>query len=266
MSPFLEPSENTERKTFEKTRFLNLTLGEHTVRCLSKYQTHIHYIPFHKSSITCLGEECPICANNKKIIMEHPKDFKEITGWLPRQPRHYFNVVDRTLVKVCPNCQEENKRGINGQFPAACVGCNTFLPADTPIHPSDKVKVLSISETNKERLRMAELSNLDQEGNVISLDKSDLIVRAAIINGKKDISLLTTKNTDVVTVPEEFWYDLKNVTITLTPEEVIDHLKGVTLKDIFTARRAEVSVAKEEKLAEEVNVNIQEKIKALIGE
>lgn len=263
MSPF-NTNTYSESKPFEKTRFLQTSLGQHTIRILNFKEMFTHYLPMTNSSVACLAEECPICHDNKKLMAEHPEDFRKTPGWLPRQLKHYMNVLDRTLVKICPNCQAENKRGVSGQFSATCVECNTFLPQDLKPIPSDKVKVLSISDTNAQRLNTQEASNLDKDGNSIPFTSCDVIVTVSMLKDKKDISLSVTRDTDVVTVPAEFLYDLSKVLIRLTPQEMRDHLKGVSLKDIFTARRIVTTTSTEENSVAEANEDIKKKIEALL--
>src|SRR5512139_2741164 len=100
----------SERKTFDKVRFLNFEYGQHKVRLIEGPRViYTHYVP-NRGTFKCLGRDCPVCANNDKIKMEHPDDAYGMPGYYPSQRRHYGNVLDRTMVKVCPACGAEAKK------------------------------------------------------------------------------------------------------------------------------------------------------------
>jgi hypothetical protein len=90
--------------------------------------------------------------------------------------------------------------------------------------------------------------------------------------GKKvSTPIPATSNNDVVTVAKEDLLN-KDVTIKLIPAETRDFLKGVSLKDIFTARKStetplteEPTVVATQKDTESIN-DIEAKIKAMYGE
>jgi hypothetical protein len=252
-------------KTFEKTRFLAFTPGKHIVRILGQPLTqYIHFVPFSKATLACLGDDCPICKNNRKLMIESPEDYSKQSGFLYKQRRHLMNILDRTPVKVCPQCQNENKRGITGKFSANCWSCNTFI-TEVPVINSNKVKVATISETNAARLNNKMMSNLDENENPIPLNEIDVIFESAIVNNKKDIAPSLSENRDKVEVPEDALYDLSKITIKLTSDEIINHLKGVSLKDIFAARKSTAN----EKITEDaikVRVDVQKKIDELFGQ
>jgi hypothetical protein len=197
-------------------------------------------------------------------MIEFPEDYSKQSGFLYKQRRHLMNVLDRTPVKVCPQCQNENKRGVTGKFNTTCWSCNTFI-TEVPVTTSGKVKVATISETNASRLNNKMMSNLDENENPIPLTDIDVVFESAIVNSKKDIAPSLSENRDKVEVPVESLYDLEKVTIKLTSDEITNHLKGVSLKDIFAARKT----GTDDKVAEEatkVSVDVQKKIDELFGD
>lgn len=248
---------NTEKKTFNKPNFLSFDYGNHLVRILGKpFQTYIHWIPRAKLAVKCLDEECPICKMNKQIILENPDNFRNVTGYLPRSSRHYFNLLDKTPVKVCPQCQTETKRGLNNQFPPTCMECGTFI-TDVKETPSGKVKVTNVSETTATELGAFHSSILDSNGDKLGLNNFDIMFMVTKVGDKKKISPIPlATNTDKVEIDAEFLYDLEKTVLTLTPDEIINLLKGVSLKDIFVARKG--SDTNTEKLEESVTKTSEE--------
>jgi hypothetical protein len=252
-----------EKTLYPKINFMKFDYGQHLLRVIGKpVALYSHYLRSSNLSIKCLGDDCPICQNNKKIFLEHPNDFREVKGYVPRQYRHYFNGLDRTLVKVCPNCQAENKRNSSGQFPPTCTSCNAMI---TSIKESqaNKVKLVNISDTNAKMLAVQAQSVLDTEGNILPLDSYDIMF--TIIPGERKVILPQTvpANNDKVEVPEDALYDLNRAVIILEPEEIISLLKGVALRDIFAARSTSKEEVEVEKAIEELDEQIEEKIKEL---
>jgi hypothetical protein len=261
---------NPDEKKFEKTPFLVFDFGQHVIRILGKPKVHfLHFLPRQKMMVSCLGPDCPICANNKQIIFEHKENFRDIPGYMGRQTRHYFNVLDRTAVKVCPQCETEAKRGPNGQFPAACPECNTYLTGEKE-RPSNKVKVASISETNADLLNQYAIG---ENGEELILNDFDIMFYVTKSGQKKVITPSPVKdNNDKVDIPEDQLFDLDNVVIRLNPTEMVEAVKGVSFKDIFAARRVSTPVVAGdddlsalEAKAEQVSADIDEKINKLFS-
>lgn len=255
-----------ETRTFDRTRFLNLDYGQHLVRFLGVPElVYTHFIRGSNVTVKCLGDDCPICVNNKKIISERPDDFRSATNYFPKSPRHYINVLDRTPVKVCPKCQEENKQDLAKKFSAVCHSCETFITDVEPIS-SNKVKVLNLSNTSAELVNSFNTSILDESGNPLGVHNFDVLFMVTKAGNKKTVTPIPVgENRDKVEVPEDALYDLSKVVITLTSDEVVNVLKGISLRDIFLARRGE----QEEKLvgdAKVLNEEVQLKIKQLFGE
>jgi len=246
---FFDVTQREERTKFRKTEFLYFDIGQHIVRILdAPLKVYTHYLPAMRITVKCLGEECPVCHNNRKIFLENPKNYRDIPGYNSRSPRHLFNVLDRTLVKTCPKCQFEVKRGGDFQFPSACPKCSTFVTDYTP-HPSDKVKVASVSDTVASQINMFEQSMLDASGDPLPVTSYDFMFLVTKMDRKVTVPSPLIQNNDVVNVPEDAKFDLEKATLKLEADEINELLRGVSLRDIFAARRVDSAV--EEKLDEE---------------
>lgn len=239
--PFNIP-EQKERKTYTKTTFLRLDPGTHLVRFLESpdnaLMVQTHFV-LGKFTLQCIGDDCPICASNKKMIFDHPDDFREQRGYSPKVTNYLINVMDRTVAKVCPQCGEEVKvmPGKNVYSPT-CPGCGTFVTEVKPL-PLNKVKLLKFGVQLATQLNTIEKSTCDPEGNPLGLMTFDM---ALAVEGSQKKKITTpipvTNNKDVFTIPAEMLQDKANAMIRLERGEIMDFLRGTSLKDIFTARRA----------------------------
>ena len=83
----------TEKKSFQRTVFLSLDLGQHIIRFLQPsseaYKTYIHFLQNTKISIKCLGDDCPICENNRRLYLQNPKNAGKIAGYVTRSTRYF---------------------------------------------------------------------------------------------------------------------------------------------------------------------------------
>jgi hypothetical protein len=256
-----EKKERTESK-YRKTDYLKLDEGEHTVRVLDTRETkhYTHYVGF--AYVKCLDDECPICQNNKRILFDHPEDFREVKGWNPRRDRYYINVIDKTPTKVCSKCATEATVSS-----AACPACGTVLGDAAPLN---KVKVLTGSRRLFEDLKVLYKTVRDEGDNIVDIRLYDWIL---VTRGKK---------TDKVTSPSPRYYpnkavlpefnpedlfDLSRCAIELNPTEMLDLFNGASLKDIFTMRRASkqedtTTIETSEDISEEISASIDDIFKA----
>ena len=226
---------STSNKTFSKTQFMSFEPGQHRVRLLgNSRRVFTHYTK--SGTIECLGSDCPICQRNK-IIAASTETPEKVPGYNRASLRYYFNVLDRTLVKVCPQCQAENKKGVI-DFTPTCKSCGAPIVDVTPT-PSNKVKVINISKTNAERLVAMQSSKLGTDKEPIGLENFDILFNV-LLRGKNQKDILPEADltaTDVVEVPDDALYDLDNIVIKLDPDEIESFSSGVSLKDIFAARK-----------------------------
>jgi|WetSurSiteA1Bulk_404760.scaffolds.fasta_scaffold06475_4 hypothetical protein len=251
-------TETKEGKTFNKVPYLRLTAGQHTIRILDKVVEPVdtHFI-MGKMTVKCLEDECPICDNNKRILMENKETFRDVPGWAPKSKRWVLNILDRSLVKICPNkdcaCPVK-KQGEN--FPPQCPECGAFLNA-VQIEQYNKVQIMSCGVTLAEQLNQIEASVQDEAGNVLGWTSYDINLIVTGSGRKKVVTPIPTRHDDVVEIPADQLADTSQATLSLNADEIIDLLKGVSLKDIFTARKSgkldEVTEEAVSEISEEVN-------------
>lgn len=219
---------------FRKTEFLKLTEGEKKIRILDKMEVkfYTHYIGF--SYVKCLGDECPICQNNKKILYEHPEDYRDVKGWNPRRDRYYINVLDKTMTKVCSKCGTEAVPTLE-----MCPACGGVLNAAVP---SNKVKVLTGSRNFFEDLKVLSNSVRDEQDARVDIRSYDWVLVTRGKGREKTTSPSPRYSPTTSSLEVELWgqelYDLSKAVIELSPEEMLDVFNGAPLKDIFTLRRA----------------------------
>ncbi len=258
------------KKSFTKAEFLNLTPGTHIVRFLEPtddaemVESHFVVTPATRFSVVCLGQdECPICKSNRRIIQEHPKDFRTQPGYFSKSDRYTINVLDRTPVKICPQCQNEVKK-IGSTFPATCPSCSTLI-ASVEVHPLNKVKLMQLSKTLATQINSIENATLGPTGDPLGLVNYDVVFSVTTNGDKKTVTPIpATSNNDVVEVPKDAFLDKAQGALRMDVDEIMDALKGVSLKDIFAARKATTSI---ESKAEIIDIDIEAKInKELFGE
>lgn len=216
---------------FKKNEFIKLPKGTNTIRILDDdYVTHVTHYLQGKATIECLGKaECPICLNNKRIIVENPETFRSISGYIPQRILHYVNVLDRTPAKICPQCQEEVK-AYDGKFPNTC--SQGHFVANVDPAPLNKVKILNKGNELFDKFLLMQKKYGD-------ITKFDIELDAYDKNDKKTPNATAVREqNDVVEVPAEDKFDLTNIVPVLTADEVTDLLKGISLKDIYNARKS----------------------------
>lgn len=226
---------------YRRIEFMNLEAGEHRFRILESTETkkYTHYLGF--AYIECLGDECPVCENNKKILYEHPEDYKEVKGWAPRSQRFYINVFDKSSVT------EEGK----------------LVPG---VPPLNKVKVLSMGSRLLEDLKVQSKSVRNKQDERIDIRMYDWI---AEVKGAK-----TNKTTNVVhkwwpgeealqDIGDQQMFDLSEVAVKLSREEMLDVFNGASLKDVFAMRRASKQIKDSNFLSAEATNEVEDDINNL---
>ena len=133
----LSPIPTRQSTQIKRMEFLALPPGNSVIRVIDDdYVVYdSHYI--NGTSIACLGEDCPICKNNHRLIVENPDNFRDCRGYYPRSARYFINVLDRTVAKICPECGAEVKQNI-----PTCPKCSTIITA-VKAEPLNKVKILA---------------------------------------------------------------------------------------------------------------------------
>jgi hypothetical protein len=233
-----DPTQNTK---FEKTNFLKTTPGTHLIRFIEDPATakmvFTHYVAM-KYTVQCSGEDCPICANNKKLFVQYGDDARKQSSFNSRTPRFIINVLDRTVAKTCPQCGLEVKpAGPRNTFPASCPECNTFLN-DVQAKALNVVKILTFGNQLATGLNSLEKAICDPNGNPIGLMNFDIALQVEGVLKKKTITPIPmTGNVDKITVAESDLQDKNNATISLTGAEITELMRGTALKDLYAARR-----------------------------
>jgi hypothetical protein len=228
-----------ETRTFEKTNFMRLDQGTHIVRFIDAPEdavTILTHFVMGKYTIVCPGEDCPVCASNKQLIYAFPDNFRDQKGYSPKVTGFLVNVLDRTVAKVCSCGAEVKAGGPKNTYPPTCPECNTFIHDITP-KPLNVVKVLKFGVQLATQLNTIERATCDPEGNPIGINNFDLVLSVEGVKQKKVITPIPTGNRDVVDIPEELKQNLDNAMIKLSSHELSELLNGVSLKDIYTARR-----------------------------
>lgn len=246
-----------EKKEIRKTVFLDLS-STAQIRILSNsyYTEDTHYI--NKSTIKCLGDNCPVCANNKIIIMQNPETFRDDPRYTPKRVVYMVNVLDKTLVRTCPNCQAEIRQG------QSCKKCNSIVTGDPK--PSNTVKVLSRGVTLFEHLGSINNAVLDSQGERVGLTRFDITLAVNGSGKDKTITPIPSQVDDGISTDGLELFDLTKVVVTLTAEEILDLQRGVSLRDIFSARRAEKgSSVNADFVSEDTLKEVQSEVDKLFG-
>lgn len=256
--------DRTTRRRYEAPNWFSTTEGQHRIRILdnSAHSVWLHFVrtPAHERGLylVCLDEECPICDQNRKIINENPDNFRDVKGYWGKSKRFYVNVLDRTEVKVCPQCQWENKKGPNMKFTEVCSkrDCDNII-IDVEPKESGKVKILAKGKRLFEPLeKNVYKANLDADGEPIPITEYDVFLNVAGTGRDTLVVPAISDVDDEVNVPEEALYDLPTIPLKLEPDEIPEVLNGVRLKDIFAKRRGE----EVEELAEEIREEVASRV------
>jgi len=246
----------------KKAKFLDLNTTA-TIRILSEryYSDYTHFM--NRATTLCLGDECPICNSNKRLIMQYPDTFRDEPLYSPRREVRLVNVIDKTPVRICDNCQTENRS--LGNTSTTCKKCSAILTG-TPA-PLNQVRILSRGVTLFEDLGNINKAVLDAHGEKVGLTNYDITLVISGSGNKKTITPLPGQTTGPETVNPDDLFELDTVTIKLSPSEMIDLQRGVSLKDIFSARRASDKSAELDKqfVSPEVLSGIQDDVDALFA-
>jgi len=245
---------------FEKPAFLELPTGQSIIRILDEgaVKSTIHFIAKARVSVMCLGEDCPICENNRKIYQEHPEDFRNVQGYYPKARRFSTNVLDKTPVKICPACGKSHK-AVSGNYPIAC-SCGQAIVNVEPA-PLNKVRVLNKGADLFDQFNEFEKAQLTEDGESIPLQHYDIVLSVSG-TGKETriVAIPKMPITGVQALPEgEKLFDVTNTAgVKLSRVEIIDLLRGVALRDIFNARKSnDTKIEEDANTAEQLTEDIK---------
>jgi len=156
--------------------FVKLTSDHQTILRILDEQPEVfwsHYIPKgHRAfpstnagkgmSFACPGmDTCPICAWNKKQKEDNPGTKDTISS----RRLYTFNVLDRTPVVICSNCEAEHYK-IDSNFPEVCDCGNDLSEAEEK--PANKIKILQKGKRIYEQL--VELESEPSYGDLLTYD------------------------------------------------------------------------------------------------
>lgn len=227
--------ENKESNSLKRLEYLNIS-GPTTIRVLDKkaYDVESHYFAHARASVECLGNDCPICDTNKKVYAMNPEKFRDDVNYHARSTRYFVNVLDRTPTKICTKCSAE-VRNLNSP---ACTSCGELITT-VQAKPLNKVKILGKGIQLFEQLNAIEASIFDKEGNPLTLTDYDITLVPSGSGKKTTITPIPDKGSnDVIDVNSLELFDLTKAILKFTREELVDLQRGISVKDIFTARKA----------------------------
>jgi hypothetical protein len=268
----IEFEESKSNTLFKKLEFMKLN-NLHVIRVLSTkgYKSFVHWI--NKIPLECLHEDCPICKDNKVIMIENPKNYYDVVGYYHKQQVFYLNVLDRTPTKVCPNCAYENTV-VGNRFSPTCTGCGNFI-SDIVSAPINKVKILSRGKTFGDNLNSIHSDNVDDNGTPIGIQNYDIQIMVGA--NKQPFAQPLLHNNDVITIgdgpgkiAESELFDLESAPIKLEANEMLEFRRGISLRDIFALRANDDAMefpikVSEDGLGEGVLEEIEAKVQNLIG-
>lgn len=258
---FADTSDDKRNTEYKKTEFMKMTDGNsYTVRILEPKSKKVfsHFLA-KKYSVECPGDDCPMCKRNSEIYARDDKNYYKDPDYVSRQKRYYVNVLDKTEVKTCGKCGAEYTN-----LNKSVCDCGEVLPEPAP---SNKVKVLSKGPTVfEDQLNVYHKSIVDEQKEIIGINNYDIQI---VVSGRgKD-----TKTTVIPQphrnspVPEGLeLYDLDTLTIKLEPEEMLDVNRGVSLKDVFAARKAEQEIEfGDDPVSDDVANEVQDQVNKLFS-
>jgi len=238
---FAHIPEKKEYTEFKKIQYLkiipNATIR---VRVLDREATLTfkHYLPKHRVSIVCPGDECPICITNKKLIAENQGvSTMQIKGYMPRSARHSVNVLNRTLVKTLSN-GDFVYPDIYGKFPKTSASGEDLSKIKS--EPLNRVEVLERGNQLFQQLNAHNLNITDDADNPIGIWNYDIVI-SATGSGRDMITnaIPQPQKNDEVSVSDDEKYDLTSISLRLTPDEIWRLLSDVSLTDVLSARNAD---------------------------
>lgn len=272
--PFADFPERRERTAdFNRPVFLRFREGTPTtVRILDQHAEKVlkHWINKTKTSVLCLGADCPICQQNEVIRRENPKTFQKIKGYIPVQRRWMVNVLDRTLVIKDEETGEEYYP-VKGKFPTVTSDGERSLVNLQPV-PSNTIKILERGQTLFEMFAVIHADSVVEDengGESGGITTFDVKLVAAGSGTDMVISVIPQNRTDDVTPILEqnnlTPYVLSAIGVELTPDEVTEVVRGVSIRDVFAARRAKEESDSDKEIKSSFS-DLSDKVATLFGE
>lgn len=243
--------------TQKRTQFIKLQAGfPATIRIIgSENLEFTHYV--NGSTVKCLEDACPICANNKRLFLEKGKDARNDPSFIAKVKRYSVNVLDKSPVKKC-KCGLE----YSDTTKTTCT-CGQILTS--PVEASNTVKVLSRGASLFDQLFAVNAAILNTEGEPVGIDNYDITLVVSG-SGKTTVVSVIPNPTLNSPVPEGLeLYDLASVTLSLDPGEMLDVIRGVSVRDIFAARKASKMSDASSPMSPEAEAHAKGMLAALFG-
>jgi len=226
---------------FQRVKYFVWTPGEHTIRILDEDVPAQLCYWFGSGHVKALGADDPQAIQNKRIRMENPDNYKKVKGYRGLNIRYFMNVLDRTPVKVCPECGKEVK-AIGGEFANICPVCQKGELKDVEVAPLNEVRVIQGGKTLFEQFVEKQRTTTDEDGNEIGVQNFDITLQVVGTGNKRQSIALVGDGRDEVEVPPEQLYDVTKILPEVSFEEMEKLVSGVSLRDIFAGRRATAKV------------------------
>lgn len=257
MSAWDQPVERTTQGNFKKNKWYSWATGYNFMRILGEP----HFVATHRINgweVKCLGDDCPVCQDNARLWTEFGREAPKHDGFLQTSRKAYFNVIDRTVGKICPNteCGVEVKK-VRGAFPTACPKCSTMLVSVEP-QKLNIIRIVGVSANpNTVDKKTGEVTRygafnkivnvrsqiLDENGDPRSFDTYDFCFNSVGegMERRSEPEVPETLNIEPVEYNVEDLFDLSRCYTTLTADEIQQARRGVQFRDIFAARKTAVS-------------------------
>ena len=229
-----ERTQSNSGQVGKKKLYFRWIPGVHKVRFLDEEGVGFAYVHWVNGAyVKCLGDNCPICQENFRIIKEAKEagtDYRKNKNFRPRTERYYANVLDLTPVKVCPNCGAEIHKREDGTWPDACSECGKLVATVEP-KESRKVKILS-----KGRTLFSQFNSFEE----IYGEPPTKYNVALIVKNSREVSASAIPNeNEPVEYNKEDLYNLPDeAVLELTAEELVQLSNGVRVRDILVARNS----------------------------
>jgi hypothetical protein len=237
---FFGPDINRERTTNFGKAMSFRDPGVYRIRILEPLKPlNTHYIRSQKISVVCLGDSCPVCASNMKLMAVDPQNYWKLPTYYPINYRYVCNVLDRTRVRICPECMTSNYYFLLQKTGNKCTNCGMSL-VSTELAPLNEIRIASFSETFRNQLKTAALSVMDAEGNIIPVNKYDINVTVTVSsNGKKTITPAPALDgIEDVEVDTSQFIEHTKAALNFSADELVRILEGENFRDVFASRRA----------------------------
>ena len=252
-------------KSFKKTKFFVWTPGQHRFRVLDDNAPLVQCYWFGRGFIQANGFDDPQSTLNRRIKLENPDNFKTVKGYRQIQDRYYMNVLDLTPTKICPNCEADVK-AVNGTFPATCPACTVGVVANLEAKPLNEVRVLTGGKTLFEQFPTTENKFLDENDEPIDIRTYDCIMHVVGVGSTRSSVIIADTDENEkpkqydTEVPPEDLFNVYSIVPQVTDEEMEELIRGVSLGDIFSARKEGESVSTDAPKAD------PEKVKAKVDD